>query len=240
MRKCPPCEGDGQRWVMEKNVHCIVCDGEGWVPEPGPDEIKCNGCNGSGLKLKRAMHFYDQPNELCSKCDGLGFRVPSFRKKAEQSIPETTEVFLIEAGKPYTAQITASQILSQLTGTIRVCDPYLGTGTLNHLHPIGNQEIRFLTLNLDGKESKNGVLEQRLKGFSREFPKVEFRQSANGAFHDRYILTSDELILVGHGLKDLGNKESFIVQLKRVAIGSMIEDLTAAFDAKWSKAEPLV
>ena len=57
--------------------------------------------------------------------------------------------------------------------------------------------------------------------------------------HDRYVLTDDMLILVGHGLKDIGGKESFVIRLDGEVARDLIATLAPSFDAKWASASPI-
>jgi hypothetical protein len=239
MRECPPCDGTGKRWVDNADIECEVCKGEGVVSSPSEDEDICRHCLGTGLLRQRSSGYYGSKNELCAKCSGLGVRRPPWAKSNISIVTESVEVFMIEAGKKYTAHITCTDLLGQLNGTLRICDPYFGSGSLSKLHSLGQRDIRFLTLSPDLKESKGGVLQRLLSDFLAEFPGFEVRTSLARDFHDRFILTDEELILIGAGLKDLGNKESFIVRLPRAVAGLMIDDLCMTFDQRWATATPL-
>ena len=96
--------------------------------------------------------------------------------------------------------------------------------------------IRFLTKKPD-KEEKTFIGRQ-LRDFTSEHPHVEVRKAQGKDLHDRFILTSDELILLGHGLKDVGGKDSFIIRLGRHLTGDVITTVLQAFDKKWKAATP--
>ncbi len=53
------------------------------------------------------------------------------------------------------------------------------------------------------------------------------------------FLSSEELILLGHGLKDIGNKDSFVVRLNRDMAANMIDEVIQSFDRKWAAATKL-
>lgn len=66
---------------------------------------------------------------------------------------------------------------------------------------------------------------------------MEIRVAANaGDLHDRYVLSDAKILIVGHGLKDIGGKESFIIMLPRALAADLLGDVERSFDAKWSKA----
>jgi hypothetical protein len=43
---------------------------------------------------------------------------------------------------------------------------------------------------------------------------------------------------VGHGLKDIGGKESFVVRLDRGLVPDLLDTLLSSFDAKWPNGVP--
>ena len=95
-----------------------------------------------------------------------------------------------------------------LSGPVRVCDPYYGTGYLYRLDLLGGcSEVRFLTRSPD--RSEVSFLVRALREFDREHSNMHIRRSRSSDLHDRFLLSEDELVLIGHGLKDLGAKDSF-------------------------------
>jgi hypothetical protein len=131
-----------------------------------------------------------------------------------------------------------AELLSGLSGIARICDPYFGLRTLetiDHIPPKTN--IRFLT-------SKTNESMPKARGafhdFSKQRKNVEFRLlPPPNDLHDRYVLTDDELLLVGHGLKDIGNKESFVIRIEKTLAPDLLESLAQSFDAKWAGAVAL-
>jgi hypothetical protein len=145
-------------------------------------------------------------------------------------------IAFIEAGKPRTAHLEIKTLLEALPDEIRICDPYYGAGSLFRLDPISSKSVRFLTKSPDSKETKTGVLPRALTEFVREHPTVEFREASTNDLHDRFIVCESELLLLGHGLKDIGNKESFLVRLDRSIAADTIDQVIKSFDAKWAMA----
>lgn len=43
-------------------------------------------------------------------------------------------------------------------------------------------------------------------------------------------------MILGHGLRDIGYKESFVVFLERSLISTIIEEITTAFENRWKSA----
>jgi hypothetical protein len=161
------------------------------------------------------------------------------RREIDQLLTRNSlSVVRIEGGKPHTARQHLGELLASLAGIVRICDPYYGQRTLETLdHLPLTTTIRFLT-------SKTNESSLKVKGafgdFSRERKNVEFRVLAPpNDLHDRYVLSQDSLLLVGHGLKDIGGKESFVVKIDRALTPDLLDTLIASFEAKWPTAAPL-
>lgn len=141
----------------------------------------------------------------------------------------------IESNQPRSARIKLREILSQLSGLVRICDPYYGIRTLDSLDFIPRPcHTKFLTAhtNETGRQ-----LQGALADFKRERQDIEFRLvSANVGIHDRYIVTSSELLILGHGLKDIGGKESFVIRLEASLVPDLVKETICAFDMRWNSA----
>jgi hypothetical protein len=151
---------------------------------------------------------------------------------------ELMSVVRIEGGQPRTARQRLGDMLAGLKGPVRICDPYYGIRTLDSLdHLPKDTSVQFLT-------AKTSEAAQKVQGALRDFvkkrPATEFRLAAPPVdLHDRYVLTNDSLLLLGHGFKDIGGKESFIIRLDKSLAPDLLEELTKAFDARWQAAAAL-
>ena len=129
-------------------------------------------------------------------------------------------------------------LFKELRGELCVCDPYYGTGSLVRLSGLIHcQPIRFLTQRADSKEQS--FIGKALKEFTDQYAHVQFRQCASKDLHDRYLLTETELVILGHGLKDIGGKDSFVIRLDTNICEDVIKTLSQSFNEKWSLATPL-
>ncbi len=255
--QCPPCKGTGKGWGVYPS-DCELCHGEGILPDTRIDMPICHHCNGTGRK----EGIYPR---LCPKCGGWGRRerkpvavdplqpaTPTSSSKSVESLvlqlgvrpppptpdPQQTIVVQIDAGKPRTAHLEVAKLLQPLMGEVRICDPYYGTGSLLRLDELAKAKaIRFLTQKADSREQT--LLPKAIQEFVRERPQFEFRRHGPNDLHDRFIITDDCLILLGHGLKDIGNKDSFVVKLDRGLAADVIDNVRASFDARWLAATPL-
>jgi len=240
MRVCPLCKASGERVVFSRQSYkrvrkvCEICTGIGQVPEAVAGSVTCVLCKGNGVRE-------EENEDLCAGCNGIGYRtLPAVASNSEYK-KRGSPVFVLTAGTRFTAHMTLVELLNSLGGVLRICDPYLGVETLPVLAPVGKREVRFLTSNLPTKRGVADDLVQVLKKFRQEFATVEFRRSVSDDFRDRYVVTVDAVVLVGHGLKDSGSKDSFIVHLKRDVdeVGPVIDNLIASFDSRWDASESL-
>ena len=119
-----------------------------------------------------------------------------------------------------------------IVGEARICDPYYGVRSLESLAVIpSNSHVRFLTSHTSEKASS---LSGPLSDFKREHPNVEIRiLPPPNTLHDRYLLTDENLLLLGHGIKDIGNKESFIITISKSYANDLLTDLKSRFDTLW-------
>jgi hypothetical protein len=156
------------------------------------------------------------------------------RKKGGSDL---VEVHYIESDKPYTSHKLFKDIILKTKGEMKILDPYYGMKTLEKLLEIENKaNIKFLTASL-GYGEKPAIFSTELARFNKQYKNIEFRKYPNAKeLHDRYIVTNDTLIVLGHGLKDLGGKESFVLVFKD-QIGKDIRNaLSARFDEKWQNS----
>lgn len=148
---------------------------------------------------------------------------------------ELMAVVRIEGGQPRTARRRLGEMLSELKGTVRICDPYYGIRTLDSLDHVPKEcDVRFLTSKTNESAQKT---QSAIRDFTKERPKTEFRIAAvPSELHDRYVLTADSLLFLGHGLKDIGGKESFLIRLERSLAPDLFREIGGAFDKRWQAA----
>ena len=101
-----------------------------------------------------------------------------------------------------------------------------------------SNEVKFLTRleNLREKDKKRFLRE--VKDFKSEKPNIEFRDYPYPHIHDRFVISSNNIVLLGHSIKDLGSKESFAVVLNKETNRDFFEALVRIFNEKWKKANP--
>jgi hypothetical protein len=149
------------------------------------------------------------------------------------------KVLVVDGMKPWTDRhSTLPEIAAELKGRICVVDKFYGSGSLAILHYLRHgSPLQFLT----GKTNESSAAFGReLKDFEKEVPSLEVRRfSAHHKLHDRYIIADNALVIVGHGIKDIGNKESFLLLLKGDPTADLRRTLREKFDSRWKSASPL-
>jgi hypothetical protein len=149
------------------------------------------------------------------------------------------KALVVDGSKPWTDRhLTLPELAAELKGRICVVDKFYGSGSLAILHYFKHgTPLHFLS----GKTNESSAAFGReLKDFKKEVPSLEARLfSAHHDLHDRYIISKDALIIVGHGIKDMGNKESFLILLKGDSTADLRKTLLEKFDSRWQGASPL-
>ena len=150
------------------------------------------------------------------------------------------KALVVDGAKPWTDRhLTLPEIASELKGRICVVDKFYGSSSLAILHHFKHgRPLQFLT----GKTNENAATFSReLKDFQKEVPSLEARlYSAHHDLHDRYIIADNAVVIVGHGIKDIGRKESFLVLLKGDTTADLRKTLLEKFDSRWKSSAPLV
>jgi hypothetical protein len=148
------------------------------------------------------------------------------------------EIVQIEAGKPRTARRKLKQILSPLSGIARLCNTYYGIRSLDALALVpASCNLRFIT---SVTSEKSLSLAGPISDFKREHSKVEMRVLPPPiTIHDRYLLTSDSLLILGQGIKDIGAKDSFIIIVFSSFAMDLLRQTESTFEKNWSRATSL-
>lgn len=150
------------------------------------------------------------------------------------------EVYYIEGDKPRKSHQTLAELVAKAKGIMKILDPYYGLKTLDMLEKIDHGTgTRFITAKLSPNESA-AKFSRELSIFEKDHPSIELSRYAKAnELHDRYILTDDTLIILGHGLKDLGSKESFVLVFKGDKGKDIRTALNQKFNDRWGKSSKL-
>jgi hypothetical protein len=150
-------------------------------------------------------------------------------------------VLYFEPEKRYSSKrLLVNDILEPLSGELRIIDPYCGERTFDVIKDTKCRPIKFLTKieNIKNKNAKNKLLRE-LQDFKIENKDIEFRDYQHKDLHDRYIISANAIVLLGHSIKDLGAKESFAVVLNETSSKNIYEALSQNFDRRWKQSDLL-
>lgn len=149
------------------------------------------------------------------------------------------DVRYFEPGRRFEGKrIVFEDLLKGLKGELKIVDPFCSEGALDLLHN-RNRKIQFLTRmdNLDPKARAR--VTRAIADFKNENLRVELRDYKNKDIHDRYIISDDSLVLLGHGLSDLGGKESFAVAIDRKQNSNVVDAMLENFNRRWKGASAI-
>src|SRR4030042_2793647 len=180
-------------------------------------------------------------NKVATKIsdDGVKYKItiPGRRSIEDIFSKDNLQIIYIQAGTPRTARNQLNSFLNELKGRVKICDPYYGIRTLDVLELIPKTcEILFLTLKTN--ENVNS-LNRAIKDFLREHLKTKINQYKGKDIHDRYIITDNSFIIVGHGIKDIGNKDFFIIKIDKSFALDLWIQICDSFNKKWSNSIPI-
>lgn len=168
------------------------------------------------------------------------------KKQAEQKIksPSSMEDALFFTGKDSWTDPNKNfpKIIESLGGDLCIVDPFYGNGTFYVLEKFGkSRKIRFLSCKLGNEEQGNiSKFDINLKRFRKEFKNIEMRKYDKPyELHDRYIIADNALIIIGHGIKDLADKESFVIFLPKKHVAKFLPVLKKSFEERWKRSQNL-
>lgn len=155
---------------------------------------------------------------------------------------EPLHVFYVNPDKPRTTRKNLEGIIKSLPKDhIMICDPYYGVHTLEILEVFASHHlsVKFLTLKLGGGEKQTNF-DRALEDLKKEHgKKVEIKIASSRDLHDRYVIGKSHLLIIGHGIKDLGSKESLIVVVEDKYGKDLRKIVTSNFLDRWKVATPL-
>jgi len=153
---------------------------------------------------------------------------------------DSVQLFHFEPGKRFSSKrVLSRNILTNVPGDLKIVDPYCGERTLDILKDIKDREVRVLTRIENLRDNARKRFLRELEDFKSENQNVEFRDYPQTDIHDRYIISSDFLAILGHSIKDLGNKESFAILLDKNANRNIVEALVENFNRRWKESKTI-
>jgi len=155
-----------------------------------------------------------------------------------------TTIYRITGATPRADKQFLADVIKSSKSELKIVDPFFGSKTLANIEKFYfGKPIKLLTtqVNLERHQSRS-TFDSDLSDFKTQHKNFQVRIFPNNPkeIHDRYIIMKNSIILVGHGIKDLGGKESFILTFEGKDIGeSIIADLDKKFELRWNKSTAL-
>lgn len=194
----------------------------------------------TAIQIKRA--FAPAGVKIMKNTHGEGYKISSPGEIYLRSLKknEPLNIVYVHPDKPRTATKNLESLIKSIPkDTLLICDPYYGLKTLEVLEVFvkHHKEIKFLTAKIGGGE-KATTLARAISEFKKENgKKVEIKVSSGNDLHDRYIIAKDRFFIIGHGIKDLGSKESLIVGVEDRYGKDIRKTITLVFQKRWASAK---
>lgn len=149
---------------------------------------------------------------------------------------DMVESLYIREGTEYTSKrLVVKQLIEETDGPLLVSDPYVGKRTLDILDS-GAPEIRLLTRFDNLTSSKREKFLRWYKDYQKEHSHVLVGDYPHSHLHDRYVITDESLIIIGHSIKDLGGKESLALVLPHSLVSDLHSAISETFNRRWKEA----
>jgi hypothetical protein len=141
----------------------------------------------------------------------------------------TNPVLFINPTKAVRAVFTLHEFFATLRRTLRICDPYLDTTTLEHIDACtGTTTVRLLTFHI----ADTPTLRRALAAFSSQGKTVEVRKPASDVLHDRYLIDENSMLILGTSLNSFGKKQCFVIKAGPDIRSALLHN----FDSLWNSA----
>ena len=119
-------------------------------------------------------------------------------------------ISFVDPNQSLQATMGLHELLGELVGTVRVCDPYTDAVTLEQLDACDSSlDVKLLTQTV----RDSGKLRRLVGAARRDFAGFEIRTAPQKNLHDRYVIDDDSMIILGSSLNGFGKKQSFIIRV---------------------------
>jgi len=155
--------------------------------------------------------------------------------KKEERIPQgAIEVITVEKSQPYTALKRVESIFQNTQVYVKIMDKWIGKRTLDFVMEVPSTvPVMILTGFVEKKsQRKFSSLYERIR--KEKGGKIDIRICDPSEFHDRYIITNNELWQSGPSLKDLGITKWGTIS--KIGNASVKMDIEGRFDNLWKSS----
>ncbi len=154
----------------------------------------------------------------------------------EEIVPQgAIEVITVEKSQPYTALKRVESIFQNAQGFVKIMDKWIGKHTLDFTLEVPvNIPVMILTGFVEKKsKTKFSSLFDRLH--KEKNGNIEIRKCEPSEFHDRFIITQNELWQSGPSFKDLGITKWGTVS--KIGSAETRKDIERRFNDLWNKSK---
>ena len=169
------------------------------------------------------------------------------KKKIENEISlrgfQSNKILFVTGADAWTdSNESFPKIIDALNGDLCVVDKFYGNGTFSILTKFGKKrKVRFLSAVLGDEEQKNKAdFDSNLRKFKGQFKNIKLKKYDKfWELHDRYIIANNALVVIGYGIKDFGNKESFVIFLPKNEVAKFLPILKSIFEKRWKQSSDI-
>ena len=154
----------------------------------------------------------------------------SIMSKGEELVKTpSSAIIVIDPSEAIQAIVALHDFLSSMKGDVRIRDPYLDAVTLEHLDSCpSDTPVFILTKNI--KDS--GKLRRLLSAAATSGQRIEIRRAVSNHLHDRYIIDSTSMLILGASLNGFGKKQCFIIKTGHDVRNTMLRH----FNDSWERS----
>lgn len=118
-------------------------------------------------------------------------------------------IVIVDPANALQAVISLHDFLANLNSPIQICDPYLDATSLEHITSCPKTaSINILTKNV----KDTGKFRQLLSAAQTEGRTWIIRVASAPVLHDRYIIDSNSMLILGTSLNGFGKKQCFVIK----------------------------
>lgn len=156
----------------------------------------------------------------------------------EEKIPAgAVEVITVEKAQPFTALKRVEGIFQNAKEYVKIMDKWVGERTLDFVWKVPTGIPVMILVSVVEKKSKAGFQSAYKRLLKERAGNIEIRICEPSEFHDRYIITGEELWQSGPSLKDLGVTKWGTVS--KIGNATTKAEIERKFDELWKLSKPL-
>ena len=202
-------------------------DGIGWMTAAEISKELRDNC-GISLHWKTVDTALRKRKDLVVRRKRLRRWQFSIMSQGEELVKKpSSSIIVIDPSEAIQAVVSLHDFLSSMKGDVRICDPYLDAVTLEHLDSCSSDSPVFiLTKNI--KDS--GKLRRLLSAAATSGQRIEIRRAVSNHLHDRYIIDSTSMLILGASLNGFGKKQCFIIKTGHDVRNTMLRHFSDSWE----------